>query len=89
MSNGSRLFSYADSSSVAITSAGTLSVGTVTAAQQLTVTTTNGGNVFSSAVRQGAFASGFCTGSQVVKNTFPGTATPYNVSASRNLTIVN
>jgi hypothetical protein len=24
-----------------------------------------------------------------VKNTFPGTATPYNVSASRNLTIVN
>ena len=89
VSNGSRLFSYADSSSVAITSAGTLSVGTVTAAQQLTVTTTNGGNVFSSAVRQGAFASGFCTGSQVVKNTFPGTATPYNVSASRNLTIVN
>ena len=89
VSNGSRLFSYADSSSVAITSAGTLSVGTVTAAQQLTVTTTNGGNVFSSAVRQGAFASGFCTGSQVVKNTSPGTATPYNVSASRNLTIVN
>jgi nitrous oxidase accessory protein NosD len=47
------------------------------------------GNVISSAVRQGVFASGFCTGSQVVKNTFPGTATPYNVSASRNLTIVN
>jgi len=45
VSNGSRLFSYADSSSVAITSAGTLSVGTVTAAQQLAVTTTNGGNV--------------------------------------------
>ena len=89
VSNGSRLFSYADSSSVAITSAGTLSVGTVTAAQHLTVTTTNGGNVFSSAVRQGVFASGFCTGSQVVKNTSPGTATPYNVSASRNLTIVN
>ena len=50
---------------------------------------TGQGNVISSAVRQGAFASGFCTGSQVVKNTFPGTATPYNVSASRNLTIVN
>jgi hypothetical protein len=47
------------------------------------------GNVISSAVRQGVFASGFCTGSQVVKNSFPGTATPYNVSASRNLTIVN
>jgi hypothetical protein len=47
------------------------------------------GNVISSAVRQGVFASGFCTGSQVVKNTFPGTATPYNVSASRNLTIIN
>jgi len=50
---------------------------------------TGQGNVISSAVRQGVFASGFCTGSQVVKNTFPGTATPYNVSASRNLTIVN
>jgi hypothetical protein len=47
------------------------------------------GNVISSAVRQGVFASGFCNGSQVVKNSFPGTATPYNVSASRNLTIVN
>jgi len=47
------------------------------------------GNVISSAVRQGVFASGFCTGSQVVKNTFPSTATPYNVAASRNLTIVN
>ena len=50
---------------------------------------TGQGNVISSEVRQGVFASGFCTGSQVVKNTFPGTATPYNVSASRNLTIVN
>ena len=50
---------------------------------------TGQGNVISSAVRQGVFASGFCTGSQVVKNTSPGTATPYNVSASRNLTIVN
>jgi hypothetical protein len=50
---------------------------------------TGQGNVISSAVRQGVFASGFCTGSQVVKNTFPGTATPYNVSASRNLTIIN
>jgi hypothetical protein len=47
------------------------------------------GNVISSAVRQGVFASGFCNGSQVVKNSFPGTATPYNVSASRNLTIIN
>jgi filamentous hemagglutinin len=47
------------------------------------------GNVISSAVRQGVFASGFCTGSQVVKNTFPGTATPYNVSGSRNLTIID
>jgi len=51
--------------------------------------TTGQGNVISNAVRQGVFASGFCTGSQVVKNTFPGTATPYNVSASRNLTIVD
>ena len=47
------------------------------------------GNVISNAVRQGVFASGFCNGSQVVKNSFPGTATPYNVSASRNLTIIN
>jgi hypothetical protein len=45
VNNGSRLFSYADSSSVAITSVGTLSVGTVTAPQQLTVTTTSGGSV--------------------------------------------
>jgi len=52
-------------------------------------TVTGQGNVISNAVRQGVFASGFCTGSQVVKNSFPGTATPYNVSASRNLTIVN
>ena len=50
---------------------------------------TGQGNVISNAVRQGVFASGFCTGSQVVKNSFPGTATPYNVSASRNLTIVD
>jgi len=47
------------------------------------------GNVISSAVRQGVLASGFCNGSQVVKNSFPGTATPYNVSASRNLEIIN
>lgn len=50
---------------------------------------TGQGNVISSAVRQGVFASGFCNGSQVVKNSFPGTATPYNVAASRNLTIIN
>ena len=43
--NGSRLFSYADNSSIALTSIGTLSVGTVTAAQQMTVATTNGGGV--------------------------------------------
>ncbi|MFZ4638510.1 MAG: beta strand repeat-containing protein, partial [Pirellulales bacterium] len=43
--NGSRLFSYADSNNIAITSVGTLSVGTVTAAQLMTVTTTNGGGV--------------------------------------------
>ena len=45
ISNGGRLFSYADSDSVAITSAGTLAVGTVTAATNVTVTTTGGGGV--------------------------------------------
>ena len=45
VNNGSRLFSYADSNNIAITSVGTLSVGTVTAAQLMTVTTTNGGGV--------------------------------------------
>jgi hypothetical protein len=45
INNGGRLFSYADSNNIAITSVGTLSVGTVTAAQLMTVTTTNGGGV--------------------------------------------
>ncbi|MFM7206868.1 MAG: beta strand repeat-containing protein, partial [Planctomycetaceae bacterium] len=45
INNGSRLVSYADSNNVAIASAGTLSVGTVTAAQLMTISTTNGGGV--------------------------------------------
>ena len=46
------------------------------------------GNTISNATREGVFASGFCTGSQVVKNSFAGTKTPYNVKTSRNLKIV-
>jgi hypothetical protein len=46
------------------------------------------GNVFQSC-GTGIFASGISTNTMLVKNTFPGTATPYNVSTSRGITVVN
>ena len=46
------------------------------------------GNTIANSSQQGVFAQGFCTNSRVVKNSFPGTRTPFNVKLSRNLTIV-
>ncbi|MFM8498270.1 MAG: beta strand repeat-containing protein [Planctomycetia bacterium] len=46
------------------------------------------GNTIQNAAREGVFAQGFCTGSQVIKNTITGTAVPYNTTQSRNLTVV-
>ena len=46
-------------------------------------------NVISNATREGVFATGFCTGSQVVRTIFSNTQTPYNIRASRNLRIIN
>jgi len=46
------------------------------------------GNTIQNAAREGVFAQGFCTGSQVIRNTITGTAVPYNTTQSRNLTVV-
>jgi hypothetical protein len=45
--------------------------------------------VLSTCSREGIFATGICTNTQLVKNTFPGTGVPYNVSSSRGITVVN
>jgi hypothetical protein len=47
------------------------------------------GNVISNSTREGIYATGFCTGTKLVKNTFPGTPKKYNVSTSRGITVVN
>jgi hypothetical protein len=47
------------------------------------------GNVISNSSREGIYATGFCTNTKLVKNTFPGTTTKYNVSTSRGITVVN
>ena len=46
-------------------------------------------NTISNSVRDGVFATGFCTGTQLVKNVLSGNANNYNVSTSRNLEIIN
>jgi hypothetical protein len=50
-------------------------------------TATGAGNVFSNCTT-GIFASGICTNTKLVKNTFVGTKTPYSVSGSRGITVV-
>ena len=45
-------------------------------------------NRINSSARAGVFATGFCTGSSVIKTVFATTRVPYNVSGSRNLRIV-
>jgi len=45
-------------------------------------------NTISNSVVQGVFATGFCSGSQVIKNRITGTATEYNTAAARGLTII-
>ena len=45
------------------------------------------GNVFQNC-SVGIFATGVCSNTQLVKNTFPGTRTQYNVSSSRGITVV-
>ena len=48
-------------------------------------------NTISGAARAGVFASGFCTGSSVIRTVFPRTpATPvqFNIRSSRNLRVV-
>jgi hypothetical protein len=46
------------------------------------------GNVLQNC-RTGIYATGICTNTKLVKNTFPGTTTKYNVSTSRGITVVN
>jgi hypothetical protein len=46
------------------------------------------GNVLQNC-RTGIYAAGICTNTKLVKNTFPGTTTKYNVSTSRGITVVN
>jgi len=50
-------------------------------------TAAGAGNVFSNCTT-GIFASGICTNTKLVKNTFVGTKTPYSVSGSRGITVV-
>ena len=45
-------------------------------------------NSISAAARAGVFASGFCTGSSVIKTLFTTTPVPYNIGSSRNLRVV-
>jgi hypothetical protein len=52
-------------------------------------TETGEGNVLSTCSREGIYATGICTNTRLVKNTFPGTGVPYNVSSSRGITVVN
>ena len=47
------------------------------------------GNVLSNCSREGIYATGICTNTRLVKNTFPGTGTAYNVSSSRGISVVN
>jgi hypothetical protein len=47
------------------------------------------GNTFTNNSREGIFASGVCVNTQLVKNSFPGTTTKYNLSSSRGITVVN
>ena len=46
-------------------------------------------NRVTAAAKAGVFASGFCTGTSVIKTVFLQTPTPYNVRAARNIRIVN
>ena len=46
-------------------------------------------NRVTAAARAGVFASGFCTGTSVIKTVFSQTLTPYNVRTARNIRIVN
>jgi hypothetical protein len=50
---------------------------------------TGQGNVLQNCSREGIYATGICTNTQLVKNTFPSTTTKYNVSSSRGITVVN
>ena len=52
-------------------------------------TATGQGNVLQNCSREGIYATGICTNTQLVKNTFPSTTTKYNVSSSRGITVVN
>ena len=45
-------------------------------------------NRINSSARSGVFATGFCTGSSVIKTTFSATPVPYNIGGSRNLRVV-
>ena len=45
-------------------------------------------NRINSSARAGVFATGFCTGSSVIKTSFSKTPVPYNIGSSRNLRIV-
>jgi hypothetical protein len=47
------------------------------------------GNTFTNNSREGIFATGVCLNTQLVKNSFPGTTTKYNLSSSRGITVVN
>ena len=47
------------------------------------------GNTFTNNSREGIFATGVCLNTQLVKNSFPGTTTRYNLSSSRGITVVD
>jgi len=47
------------------------------------------GNTLTNCSREGIYATGVCINTQLVKNSFPGTTTKYNLSSSRGITVVN
>ncbi len=47
------------------------------------------GNTLTNCSREGIYATGVCLNTQLVKNSFPGTTTRYDVSSSRGITVIN
>ena len=47
------------------------------------------GNTLTNCSREGIYATGVCLNTQLVKNSFPGTTTKYNLASSRGITVVN
>jgi hypothetical protein len=91
---GSSAISAASVSGLTVTNVRVSNSGTGISLSSVTNSTIGGtaagqGNALQSCSREGIFASGICTNTKLVKNTFPGTSRPYSISSSRGITVVN